>query len=211
MGAGVSFPHNDPKESALGPKNLNWNALFPGPRAFREAWQIFLFSFAFAVLFNALYTDGIELKAKPSPVPPSPGSAPVTSYAGWGQGSASPGKQAVPSGPIRLSLKGARDRYDKGDCLFLDARKASEYEEGHIAGAIDFSALEMDEFAPKVMPRLTDKEKEMIVYCNGGDCTLSLELAQALQQQGYRNVRVFEDGWPAWKKAAYPAHTGKDP
>src|SRR5258708_28363470 len=84
----------------------------------------------------------------------------------------------------RLSLVGIKNRFDHQNAVFLDAREPEKYQEGHIPGALNFSAMEMDKFAPLVMPQLTDKKQEIIAYCNGGDCTLSLELAKTLVDQG---------------------------
>ena len=74
-----------------------------------------------------------------------------------------------------------------------------------------FSALEMDKYAPLVMPQLPDKNKEIVAYCDGGDCTLSLELAKMLMDQGFTRVEVFESGFPAWKKAGNPVNKGDKP
>ena len=39
---------------------------FPGKDLFLQAWNIFILSCVFAILFNTFYSDGIELKVKPS-------------------------------------------------------------------------------------------------------------------------------------------------
>ncbi len=201
------------------PKPWNPGFSLPDKTVFTQAWNIFIFSAIFAILFNTFYVDGIELKVKPAKIPPhvTAGSTPPPSYPGWkpSQAKTPPAKTTPEKSPwgniTRLSLIGTKARFDKKTCLFLDAREADKYKEGHIPGSLNFSALEMDKFAPLVMPKLTDKNQEMIVYCNGGDCTLSLELAQTLIEQGFTQVKVFEGGWPEWKKAAYPFQTGENP
>jgi rhodanese-related sulfurtransferase len=194
----------------------------PGKEVFLQAWNLLAFSFIFAILFNIFYADGIELKVKPPKSMDLPStiknnSSQTTVYAGWKN---SPTKTprikpaptlATPGNIIRLSVAGAKSRFDGKICYFLDARSPKEYQDGHIPGAINFSALEMDKFAPIVMPQLTDKNQEIVAYCNGGDCTLSLELARTLIEQGYTRVEVFEGGWPEWKKAGNPVHTGEAP
>src|SRR5690242_18015343 len=152
-------------------------AVRPGKEVFQGAWNLFVFSAVFALLFNAFYADGIELKVR-TPKPFHIGGqgnnhTPDPSYAGW-KSAPTPKAHAQPTPPApfdkipRLSLSGVKSRFDKQACLFLDARSKERYEEGHIPGAIHFSALEMDKFAPLVMPLLTDKNQEIIVYCDGG-------------------------------------------
>lgn len=185
-----------------------------------QAWNLFVFSSFFAVLFNAFYVAGIELKFKPKIFTGQLGqaSAPVT-YAGFSSSTqASPHKKAVPtpqpgeSSPFpRLSVMGVKQRFDKKSCVILDARKPEEYEAGHIPGAINFYGNEPEKFAPQVMPQLPDKSEEIVVYCHGGDCDLSLQVAKALQEAGYTRVEIFTGGWPDWQKAGYPVTQGAAP
>jgi rhodanese-related sulfurtransferase len=110
-----------------------------------------------------------------------------------------------------LSIIGVKDRFDKNNCMFLDARKPEDYQAGHIPGALNFYGNELDHYAPTVLPQLPDKNKEIIAYCEGGDCDLSLQVAHFLAETGYRRVVIFEGGWPDWKKAGYPTHEGDMP
>ena len=198
----------------------------PGLKTLREAWDLFIFSAIFAVLFNLFYADGIELKTT-SPksfhlqeILPSNSkvNSPSASISGWKNApkegnpkasspSASRKADAIP----RLSLGGVKRRFDAQNCVFLDARSKEAYQEGHIPGSLNFYTNEIDKFAPAIFPQLTDKNKEIVVYCSGGTCTLSLELAQTLIQQGYARVKVFEGGFPEWKKAGYHVATGDTP
>ncbi|HVZ80131.1 MAG TPA: rhodanese-like domain-containing protein [bacterium] len=188
------------------------------PQALAGSWKgaavLFLAASAFGVFFNAFYADGIELKVQPRKASPPPDShAPVT-YAGLGTSPTHPSSTRDvprPSSIPRLSLQGTFARFQKGTAVFLDARKPEEYQEGHIPGALNFYGNELDLFAPRVMPQLPDKAKEIVAYCHGGDCDLSLQVAETLRAQGYTNVKVFQDGWPAWTKAGYPAKQGEDP
>ena len=44
-----------------------------------------------------------------------------------------------------------------------------------------------------------------IIYCSGGECSLSLDLADILFfDNGFENVFVFEGGLPEWEEAGYP-------
>jgi len=93
----------------------------------------------------------------------------------------------------------------------LDARKPEEYKEGHISGALNFYGNELDQFAPSVIPQIPNKNKEIVAYCHGGDCDLSLLVAKSLIETGYTHVEIFTGGWPEWKKAGYPITLGANP
>ena len=194
----------------------------PSPASFsvlggpwKEALVIFLGASAFAVLFNAFYADGIELKIAPKRTIPHPVQT-SSDYAGFGSSSPPPSVKKTPKPPAsfdipRLSLQGAFARFQKKHSVFLDARKPEEYEEGHIPGALNFYGNELDQYAPRIIPQLTDKSQEIIAYCHGGDCDLSLQVAKTLKEQGYTQVKIFQEGWPAWTKAGYPQTLGERP
>ena len=192
---------------------------FALPGVLAEAWGLFLFSAIFALFFNLFYTDGIELKVKPAKklhlqeILKSPS---ATRYPGWG--TAVPPAQPAALAPApdgdnlpRLSLSGAKDRFDRQSALFLDARSPEEYKQGHIPGALDFYADDFDKVAPQMLPQMPDKNREIVAYCHGTSCDLSIHLAQKLTEQGYRHVEVFFGGWPEWKKAGYPIRSGETP
>jgi rhodanese-related sulfurtransferase len=188
-----------------------------------EAWGLFIFSGLFALLFNLFYTEGIELKVKPLKQPRLQEvlkSQPAATYPGWGSPTPpSPRPTAAAGAPPtvtgdnlpRLSLIGAKDRFDRKTAIFLDARSPDEYKQGHIPGALDFYADDFEKMAPQVLPQLPDKTREIIAYCHGTSCDLSIHLGQKLSEQGYTNVKVFFGGWPEWKKAGFPINTGDQP
>jgi rhodanese-related sulfurtransferase len=104
----------------------------------------------------------------------------------------------------------------KKGVLFLDARRTSVYEQGHIAGARPFSVWEgdIDEkvnklFAERSDPR--DQNLPIVIYCSGGDCEDSHMLAQKLWGIQFNNVYVYKDGFPDWQKRGGPIHTGSTP
>jgi len=197
---------------------------FPVKRTLQEAWNLFAFSAMFGVLFNLFYAYGVDLNLKipkksglqePVQAPNGP-----TTYAGWNKSTPGLVKSTATPTPLsaapadglpRLSLIGVKGRFDKKSCVFLDARPPDEYKEGHIPGALNFYPDDFDQFAPKVLPSLSDKGQEIVCYCHGTACELSLELAKHLTNLGYTNVKVFFGGWPQWKKAGYPINTGEGP
>jgi rhodanese-related sulfurtransferase len=100
--------------------------------------------------------------------------------------------------------------------LFLDARRTSVYEQGHIAGARSFSVWEsdIDDKVNKLFEERGDPRQQaepIVIYCSGGDCEDSHMLAQKLWGIQYNNVYVYKDGFPDWSKRGGAVHTGANP
>lgn len=100
--------------------------------------------------------------------------------------------------------------------LFLDARRSSVYEEGHIAGARPFSVWEAD-VDDKVMqlfderPDPAQQNQPIVIYCSGGACEDSHMLAQKLWGIQFNNVYVYKDGYPDWVTRGGPTKQGPTP
>ncbi|HEY8131113.1 MAG TPA: rhodanese-like domain-containing protein [Thermoanaerobaculia bacterium] len=104
----------------------------------------------------------------------------------------------------------------KQGALFLDARRTSVYEQGHIPGARPFSVWESDIdekvnklFAERSDPR--DQNLPIVIYCSGGDCEDSHMLAQKLWGIQFNNIYVYKDGFPDWQSRGEPIRTGSTP
>ena len=100
--------------------------------------------------------------------------------------------------------------------LFLDARRTSVYELGHIPGARPFSVWEsdVDEKVNKLYAERSDPKDQnlpIVIYCSGGDCEDSHMLAQKLWGIQFNNIYVYKDGFPDWQKLGLPIHTGSNP
>jgi rhodanese-related sulfurtransferase len=100
--------------------------------------------------------------------------------------------------------------------LFLDARRTSVYEQGHIPGARTFSVWEsdIDDKVRKLFDERSDPRDQalpIVIYCSGGDCEDSHMLAQKLWGIQFNNVYVYKDGFPDWQKHDAPVHTGANP
>ena len=100
--------------------------------------------------------------------------------------------------------------------LFLDARRTSIYEQGHIAGARAFSVWESDIdekvnalFSERSSP--AEQDKPIVIYCSGGDCEDSHMLAQKLWGIQFNNVYVYKDGFPDWQKRGGAINSGATP
>lgn len=116
---------------------------------------------------------------------------------------------------VEISGEDAMLLHAKG-VLFLDARRTSVYEDGHIAGSRPFSVWESDIddkvnalFAERSDPR--DQNLPIVIYCSGGACEDSHMLAQKLWGIQFNNVYVYKDGFPDWQKRGGAVKTGAQP
>jgi len=84
------------------------------------------------------------------------------------------------------------------DTLIVDARpQKPKYDQGHIPSAINIPFSQFDALKGK-LPR--ELSTPIIFYCGGLKCKLSHKSAARAIVMGYKNVSVFEQGYPAWKK-----------
>jgi len=95
---------------------------------------------------------------------------------------------------------------------FLDARRTSLFEDGHVAGARSVSVWESD-VDEKVMALMGEQDgaKPLVLYCSGGDCEDSHLLAQKLWGAGFNDVLVYRDGFPDWVKRGGAVRRGAAP
>jgi rhodanese-related sulfurtransferase len=116
---------------------------------------------------------------------------------------------------IEIPYADVRLLHDHG-ALFLDARRTSVYEQGHIAGSRPVSVWEsdVDDKVAKIFNERSDPAQQalpIVVYCSGGDCEDSHMLAQKLYGALFNNVYVYKDGFPDWQKHGGAVHTGVEP
>ena len=75
---------------------------------------------------------------------------------------------------------------EESDYIIVDAREQSEYDEGHIKGAIVIPYTEIEQKAEALLP---NKTQLILVYCRSG--RRSKIAAQSLANMGYKNVKEF--------------------
>jgi len=137
-------------------------------------------------------------------VPPKPAADPLARF------------QPHPDRPyVEISGEDAALLHSRG-VLFLDARRTSVFEEGHIAGSRSFSVWESD-IDDKVNALYEERQdpaeqnKPIVIYCSGGACEDSHMLAQKLWGVQFNNVYVYKDGFPDWQKRGGAVRTGATP
>jgi rhodanese-related sulfurtransferase len=109
----------------------------------------------------------------------------------------------LPSIP-RISVEEAAPMCAACTAAFIDARSASEYAAGHVAGALH---LQPGAPADLVLWRLSGF-KTVIVYDRDPSCQQADEVAKALIAKGVPDVRVLTGAWPAWLAAGAPGAAG---
>jgi rhodanese-related sulfurtransferase len=113
-----------------------------------------------------------------------------------------------PSGPgLNITIAQAWDLFQRG-VPFIDARLKKEYEQGRVMGA--FHNPPAGGLRPDVV-RFLDPAQPVVIYCGGGDCKDSENLAILLRQMGFTRLHIMTDGFPAWQAAGHPVEAGGGP
>jgi rhodanese-related sulfurtransferase/DNA-binding transcriptional ArsR family regulator len=91
-----------------------------------------------------------------------------------------------------------RRRVRTGEVTLLDVRPKEEFEAGHIPGAI---SVPLGELGKRLdgLPRRT----EVVAYCRGPYCVLSVEAVDLLRKKGFKAVRL-PDGVMDWTANVRP-------
>jgi rhodanese-related sulfurtransferase len=89
-------------------------------------------------------------------------------------------------------------RVKQGLVTVLDVRPAEEYAAGHLPGAIN---IPVEDLSKRL--RGLPKTREVIAYCRGPYCLLSVDAVALLRGKGLK-ARRLENGFPEWKAAGLP-------
>jgi rhodanese-related sulfurtransferase len=86
----------------------------------------------------------------------------------------------------------------------LDVRPVEEYNAGHIPGAISIPLKELQ-------LRLLDlpRDQEIVAYCRGPYCVLSIQAVEMLRSRGFKAVRL-EEGIQDLRALGFPISVGKE-
>lgn len=113
-------------------------------------------------------------------------------------------KEEIPKNDVHkfhfVSYEQMKKILNQKDFLIIDARQPDSYNNGHIPGAINIFALDDPNVkVPKIFDLPTNKK--IVVYCDGGACDLSEELAKELVGSfGFKDVFVYAGGWAEWEQ-----------
>lgn len=85
------------------------------------------------------------------------------------------------------------------DFIIIDARRPELYAQSHLANAINiFPGWEENEVIEKILQ--LPQNKKIVIYCDGGNCDLSEEIAVLLDNFGYKRFYIYGGGWEEWSK-----------
>jgi rhodanese-related sulfurtransferase len=83
--------------------------------------------------------------------------------------------------------------------LLIDARHTENYLKAKIGNSINiFPYGDEKEMMGKILD--LPRDKTLIIYCDGGNCDASHELAKIILGFGYEKVFIFTGGWEEWTK-----------
>jgi rhodanese-related sulfurtransferase len=97
-------------------------------------------------------------------------------------------------GVAEISPEELRQMKNRGeDFSLIDVREPDDWKSGIIPDAQTLSrgVLEL-----KIDQITTDKDRKIVLYCNGGAC--SALAAHMLQRMGFRNVHSLAGGYNGW-------------
>jgi len=101
-------------------------------------------------------------------------------------------------------------RFPQKLVVFIDARDAEHYQQGHIPGAYEFDPYHPEKYYDAVVP-VCKEAQQIAVYCNGGDCDDSENAALWLRDNaGIPNQKllVYGGGITEWMTNGLPVETG---
>lgn len=136
----------------------------------------------------------------PETLPPGPGGLKDVVFNNGGPDPAwDPKAEFIPADAVRAAMEGG------ASFIIADARPASDYGGGHVAGAISVPFYRVEAFLPE-MP----KEKYVITYCSCPHAE-SGHAASILRSRGYPRVAVLDEGFKVWRARGYPVRSGGEP
>jgi rhodanese-related sulfurtransferase len=156
---------------------------------FRAAWQmpaLVILSAVAALAVNAVRTDRLPL---------------IGDFSVAARMTTATGER------MDISLEEAEKLYFTHAAVFIDARSAEEYAQGHIrdARSLPWQDVDLNFMAVTADLELTTP---IVTYCDGETCELSHDLALFLRDAGFTDTRVLVNGWTVWQQAGLPVGSG---
>lgn len=91
--------------------------------------------------------------------------------------------------------------------VFVDARPAGAFADGHVEGALHLPARGDAPDAAAIVERLA-RAPAVVVYDADGACAQARHLASWLRDRGISSPRVLLGGFPEWQERGEPAESG---
>jgi rhodanese-related sulfurtransferase len=108
-----------------------------------------------------------------------------------------------PPGVRLIRLDDAETLWRDSGTLFVDVRSLTDYEFGHIEGALSLPEAQFEGQFPALKERL-QRARTIVLYCSSPDCALTLWTAIRLHNEDLTQAVIFLDGWNAWFNRGLP-------
>ncbi len=171
-----------------------------------EAVLLAAITLAVALVANALHPKGLDLGRDYFPAP---------EIDVEGNGEVKQGLQhdfnLISFDDVKAWQPYAKD--EDGGVVILDARSEKDYEVGHIPGARLCHHYHQDLYVPELLS-LMNAADMVIIYCAGGECEDSIQLATDLVfTHGVHKelISIYEGGWEQWTEAGLDVQEGEQP
>jgi rhodanese-related sulfurtransferase len=103
----------------------------------------------------------------------------------------------------KVDVKSLVRRMRRGEVTLLDVRPAAEYEAGHIPGALSVPLAKLERYLAQL-----PKNKELVAYCRGPLCMMSIEAVKLLRKKGFRATR-WDESVADWAARGFRLNAGK--
>ncbi len=108
-----------------------------------------------------------------------------------------------------IDLARAKALWDEGLAVFIDARPLHQYEEGHIQDAYWMPASEVSAaMIFEIQKWAGGYAGPVVIYCVGGDCDASENVAVRLEEALFTNLLIMRDGYDDWAGAGFDTEAG---
>lgn len=108
-----------------------------------------------------------------------------------------PGVTRIAAADLQKLLKTGGESF-----VLIDSRPPGRYAQGHLPGALSVPLNELEKEGEKLLP--TDRSRTLVFYCGGLSCQLSPKSAAIAVKLGFKDVRMYPEGEPGWKKLDLP-------
>ncbi|MBC8485775.1 MAG: rhodanese-like domain-containing protein [Bacteroidetes bacterium] len=177
-------------------------------RIFYRSVCIFMIALCCSLLFNLISPKGLPLitSYRKISIGDKTHKIPLFQTRSFRKDKSSTGQVHVPE---EIQLKNVLFHYENSSAIFIDTRNHEDYTEGHIPRAISIP-LESFDFKSEILSELS-KDQGIITYCDGEECSQSIDMAVYLEELGFTNVYFFIEGWLEWQESGYPISEGDQP
>ncbi len=105
--------------------------------------------------------------------------------------------------PLEIDIASVAAMQTNGDdFLLLDVRETNEYEVANISGSL---LLPMSELRERIGELDQHRDRHIVVHCHHGG--RSLQVAQALSEQGFNKIQSMAGGIDQWSQDIDPSIT----